>query len=209
MHAAGSPAFVCAHARDTEVAPLLAEMRALAGKPHFDLVQTLRLLQDWTDADKKAAPLKAVQLLAWADGFARGELAGELYPDVAAALRFWHAAGIRLYVYSSGSIEVQRLMLAHTGHGDLTPLFSGFLDSHVGGKLDHGSYHVIAAAIDAAPPNILLVSDRSAELDAARLAGWRTTIVDRGEVRCRRAPPIRSCVASTRWSAGGWRRRKS
>ena len=149
--------------------------------PHFDLTQTRRLLQDWTDADKKAAPLKALQLLAWADGFARGELAGAVYPDVAAALAYWHAAGIRLYVFASGSVEVQRLVLGHTPQGDLTPLFSGFFDSHVGGKLDYGSYDVIAAAIDTAPPSILFLSDRSAELDAARLAGWRTTAVDRGE----------------------------
>jgi enolase-phosphatase E1 len=174
-------AFVAAHADDAEVAPLLAEARTLAGKEHFDLEQTVRLLQGWIDADKKATPLKTLQGLIWADGFARGELVGDVYADAAAALRRWHEVGIRLYVYSSGSVQAQRLVFGHTPHGDLTALFSGFFDTRVGGKLDQASYHVIAAAIDTAPGNILFLSDHTGELDAARIAGWRTTALDRGE----------------------------
>jgi enolase-phosphatase E1 len=173
--------FVTARADDAEVAPLLAEARALAGKGDFDVAQTVRLLQDWIDADKKATPLKTLQGLIWADGFARGELVGDVYADAATGLRRWHAAGIRLYVYSSGSVQAQRLVFGHTPHGDLTPLFSGFFDTRVGGKLDQASYHVIAAAIDTPPANILFLSDHTGELDAARIAGWRTTALDRGE----------------------------
>jgi enolase-phosphatase E1 len=175
-------AFLRKRADDSEVAPLLHEARALAGKLHFDLGQTVRLLQDWIDADKKATPLKTLQGLIWADGFARGELVGDVYADAAAGLRRWHQAGIRLYVYSSGSVQAQRLVFGHTPHGDLTSLFSGFFDTRVGGKLDQASYHVIAAAIDTPPANILFLSDHTGELDAARLAGWRTTALDRGEV---------------------------
>jgi enolase-phosphatase E1 len=173
--------FVSKHADDTEVAQLLAEARALAGKEHFSLDQTIRLLQGWIDADKKATPLKALQGLIWTDGFRQGELVGDIYADVAAALSRWHEAGMRLYVYSSGSVQAQRLVFGHTPHGDLTPLFSGFFDTRVGGKLDQASYHVIAAAIDTAPARILFLSDHTGELDAARIAGWQTTALDRGE----------------------------
>ena len=173
--------FVEVHSDDVEVAPLLTEARALAGKEHYDREQTVRLLQGWIDADKKATPLKTLQGLIWADGFARGELVGDVYADAAAALRRWQQAGIRLYVYSSGSVQAQRLVFGHTRHGDLTALFSGFFDTRVGGKLDQASYHVIAAAIDTAPGNILFLSDHTGELDAARIAGWRTTALDRGE----------------------------
>ena len=143
--------YVEAHEHDPEVAALLAETRALAGRPDFDTPRTIRLLQDWIDADKKATPLKALQGLIWEDGFAQGELIGDVYPDVPAALRRWHDAGIRLYVYSSGSVQAQRLVFGYTPFGDLTPLFSGFFDTRVGAKLEQASYRVIAAAIDTQP----------------------------------------------------------
>ena len=173
--------FLATRGEDPDIAPLLAEARALAGLTDFDLAATVRLLQGWIDADKKATPLKTLQGLIWEDGFARGELVGDVYADAAAGLRRWHQAGIRLYVYSSGSVQAQRLVFAHTPHGDLAPLFSGFFDTRVGGKLDQASYHVIAAAIDTEPGEILFLSDHVGELDAARHAGWHTTALDRGE----------------------------
>ena len=39
----------------------------------------------------------------WAGGFARGELKGELFADVPDALAQWRGAGIKTYIYSSGS----------------------------------------------------------------------------------------------------------
>jgi enolase-phosphatase E1 len=173
--------FVAAHADDAEVASLLAEARALSGRPDYDRDQTVRLLQGWIDADKKATPLKALQGLVWQDGYSRGELVGDVYADAADYLRRWHAAGIRLYVYSSGSVQAQRLIFGYTPHGDLTPLFSGFFDTRIGGKLDQASYHAIAAAIDTPPAQMLFLSDNAGELDAARLAGMRTWCLDRGE----------------------------
>lgn len=173
--------FVAAHAEAAEVAPLLAEARALAGRPDDNLEQTVQLLQGWIDADKKATPLKTLQGLIWEDGYTRGELVGDVYADAAAGLRRWHEAGIRLYVYSSGSVQAQKLIFGHTLHGDLTPLFTGYFDTRVGGKLETASYHVIAAAIDTEPGEILFLSDNVGELDAARMAGWQTTALDRGE----------------------------
>ena len=98
-----------------------------------------------------------------------------------AALRRWHDAGIRLYVYSSGSVQAQRLVFGYTPFGDLTPLFSGFFDTRVGSKLEQASYRVIAAAIDTEPGEILFLSDHVGELDAAQSAGLRTAALDRGE----------------------------
>jgi enolase-phosphatase E1 len=174
-------AFVNSHADEPVIAALLAETRALAGRPEFDTPRTIRLLQDWIDADKKATPLKTLQGLIWDDGFKRGELVGDVYPDVPPALRRWHDAGIRLYVYSSGSVQAQRLVFGYTRFGDLTPLFSGYFDTRVGPKLEQASYRVIAAAIDTMPGEILFLSDHTGELDAAQAAGLRTTALDRGE----------------------------
>ena len=140
--------FIESHAADPAVAALLAEARALAGRADFDTPRTIRLLQDWIDADKKATPLKTLQGLIWDDGFRRGELVGDVYPDVPPALRRWHDAGIGLYVYSSGSVQAQRLVFGYTPFGDLTPLFAGYFDTRVGSKLEPASYRVIAAAVD-------------------------------------------------------------
>ena len=165
--------FVENHADDPEVAALLAEARALAGRADFDTPHTIRLLQDWIDADKKATPLKTLQGLIWDDGFRRGELVGDVYPDVPPALRRWHDAGIKLYVYSSGSVQAQRLVFGYTPFGDLTPLFSGYFDTRVGSKLEQASYRVIAAAIDTPPGEILFLSD--ARRRTGRRAGGGAT----------------------------------
>ena len=90
-------------------------------------------------------------------------------------------AGIGLYVYSSGSVQAQRLVFGYTPFGDLTPLFAGYFDTRVGSKLEPASYRVIAAAVDSPPGEILFLSDAVAELDAAQAAGLRTTALDRGE----------------------------
>jgi enolase-phosphatase E1 len=174
--------YVGDHGAEPAVQAALAETRELAGRPELDAEGTVRLLLDWIDADKKAGPLKALQGMIWDEGFARGELLGDVYADAAEALRRWHAAGYRLYVYSSGSVQAQKLVFGHTPFGDLTPLFSGYFDTRVGGKLEAGSYRVIAGAIDLVPANILFLSDHTGELDAARYAGFVTVALDRGEV---------------------------
>ena len=76
----------------------------------------------------------------------------------------------------------QKLVFGHTPFGDLTALFSGYFDTRVGGRLEAGSYRVIAGAIDLEPASILFLSDHFGELDAARHAGFVTIALDRGEV---------------------------
>ncbi|WP_428374793.1 acireductone synthase [Lichenicoccus sp.] len=128
----------------------------------------------WMDQDAKVTPLKALQGIAWADGYADGSLQGELYPDVAAALRAWHAAGVRLAVYSSGSQAAQRLIFGHTPDGDLCVLFSAFLDTRIGGKREVSSYATAASSLETVPTRMLFLSDVEAELDAAAGAGLLT-----------------------------------
>jgi enolase-phosphatase E1 len=79
-----------------------------------------------------------------------------------------------LYVYSSGSVHAQKLLFAHTDFGDLTPLFSGYFDIHIGGKQQSASYKHIADSIALPAEQLLFLSDISAELDAAKSAGLAT-----------------------------------
>lgn len=157
--------FLRDHAADAEVAALLREV------PGDDKAAQLRA---WMAADVKATPLKALQGLIWRQGYAAGALRGHLWPDVAPALRAWHAAGVPLAVYSSGSEEAQRLLFRHSEAGDLEGLFQGFHDTRMGAKREAASYTRIAAAWGAAPAEVLFLSDVAEELDAARAAGMAT-----------------------------------
>ncbi len=140
-----------------------------------DLAQYLA----WMDADAKVTALKDVQGRIWGEGYATGELVGNVYPDAAGALRRWHDEGIRLAVFSSGSIAAQKLIFGHSDQGDLAALFSGWFDTTTGPKREAGSYARIADALGERPQDILFLSDTAAETDAARAAGMRTLLIDR------------------------------
>lgn len=129
--------------------------------------------------DRKSTGLKALQGLIWEEGYRSGEIRGHLFPDVAPALARWHAAGIRLRVFSSGSVQAQRLLFGHSEAGDLTPYFEGFHDTTTGPKQEPDSYRAIAAAFDLPAEEILFLSDVRGELNAAREAGMETGMLVR------------------------------
>lgn len=163
------PGFLQAHADDPEVVRHLAEVRRLVpGRPE------LQTLLRWTDQDAKITPLKALQGMVWREGYAEGGLAGAVYADVPPALRRWSAAGLRLYCFSYGSTEAQRLIVGHSAAGDLSGLFSGFFDTCIGGKREPESFSRLAIGMGLPPAEILYLSDVEAELDAAATAGMRT-----------------------------------
>lgn len=159
--------YVARHA--DAVAPLIAQVPG-------DAVETLT---GWIDADRKEPVLKQLQGMIWAEGYADGALVGHVYPDAAAALRRWHGEGLRLFVYSSGSVAAQKLIFGHSSAGDLTPLFSGWFDLSSGSKLEAASYAGIAASIGEPAAAILFLSDNPAEIAAADAAGMATAQVAR------------------------------
>jgi len=132
----------------------------------------LENLLGWMDRDEKVTALKAIQGMIWEEGYASGEIVAELYPEVPGLLRGWARAGIKLFVYSSGSVPAQRLLFGHTAAGDLTGLFQGFFDTRVGAKRDASSYAAIARGTNMTPGEVLFLSDVEAELDAAAEAGF-------------------------------------
>lgn len=173
---AAMPGLLAERAADPAVRAALAEIAGLAPG-----VAPLAQLNAWMDRDEKIGPLKTLQGLAWAEGYRTGALRAALYPDVLPALRCWHAAGLRLAVYSSGSEAAQRLIYGHTTEGDVTGLFDGFYDLSMGGKRDAASYRAILARAGWAPGRTLFLSDIVAELDAASEAGLRTCQLVRPE----------------------------
>lgn len=168
-------AYVAAHRAEPAVAEALLDAAREAGEPpDADDATVLAHLHRWIAEDRKSTPLKALQGLVWSEGYARGELRGHVYPDAAAGLRRWHAAGLALYVYSSGSVPAQKVLFGSSEHGDLTSLFSGYFDTTTGPKREPASYAAIARAIDLEPGEIVFLSDVDAELDAARASGLQT-----------------------------------
>jgi enolase-phosphatase E1 len=128
------------------------------------------------DQDRKSTPLKALQGRIWAAGYARGELTGEVFPDVPAAFARWAAQGLGVGIFSSGSVLAQQLIFRHSSAGDLTRFISGYFDTTTGAKADRESYRRIASSMGIEAAGALFVSDVTSELDAARLAGMQTRL---------------------------------
>ena len=165
--------FVRPRATEPAVRKELDAVRGLAGKD-LGTEELVAQLIRWIDEDKKVTPLKALQGMIWEDGYKKGDFKGHMYEDAVRNLRRWQAQGIRLYVFSSGSVQAQKLLFGYSDFGDLTPLFSGYFDTTIGNKREAEAYRKIVAAIGLPPVEILFLSDIREELDAARAAGMQT-----------------------------------
>jgi enolase-phosphatase E1 len=165
--------YVRNHLDDPQVKPLLEDVCKEAGSS-LSTEQIIAQLIQWIDEDKKVTPLKSLQGLIWEAGYRQGDFKGHLYADAATNLKAWKDAGLELYVYSSGSVYAQKLLFGHTEYGDLTPLFSGYFDTHIGGKKEKQSYDNIAGQLAIPANQLLFLSDIKEELDAAKAAGFQT-----------------------------------
>lgn len=168
------PAFVETHGSQPEVQHWLHEAAREAGLVEASRQDVIELLLRWIDEDRKSTALKALQGMIWKDGYEAGDYRAHIYPEVAARLRGWRANGLRIYVYSSGSVPAQQLFFRHSEAGDLGLLFAGYFDTETGPKREPESYRRIAEAIDEQPRHLLFLSDIVEELDAARAAGFHT-----------------------------------
>jgi len=173
--------FLGAHGAEPEVEEIQAAVAEEGGVDAADLDAVVATLERFIDEDRKWTPLKTLQGLIWAQGYADGALQGHIYDDAVTALKRWHDAGLALYVYSSGSVAAQQLLFGHSLAGDLTHLFSGYFDTRVGPKRTLGSYQAIAATLELPGDAIMFLSDVVEELDAARAAGLKTALLVRPE----------------------------
>jgi len=179
--------FLRAHAQEPRVRREIEEARNVCGQ-NMNEAQVAEQLIQWIDEDKKITPLKALQGMIWEDGYKRHAFKGHMYDDAVRNLKKWRSAGIALYVFSSGSVQAQKLLFAHTEYGDLTPLFAGYFDTNVGDKREAASYRKIAETIGLLPRDVLFLSDIKEELDAARAAGMQTVWLVRDGVLETTAP---------------------
>jgi enolase-phosphatase E1 len=152
--------------------------RTITMSPEEAIPKFLEYIYWLMDLDRKSTALKSLQGKIWKTGFESGELKGTLFADVPKALERWASEGC-VAIYSSGSVEAQRLLFRYSIFGDLTPLISDYFDTRVGAKRAGASYLAIADVLKAAAGDVLFFSDVVAELDAAREAGCQTRLVVR------------------------------
>jgi len=177
------PGFVTENREAPAVAEQLDAVAAKSGVDRQDVEGLVEVLQQWIREDRKETSLKALQGMVWEQGYQQGELKGHIYPDAADYLQRWHDRGLRLFVYSSGSVKAQKLIFGFTTEGDFTPFFSGYFDTRIGGKKDADSYRNILKELGVEPGTVLFLSDVEAELEAAEAAGMKTAwLVREGEL---------------------------
>ena len=128
----------------------------------------------WCQTDRKHPALKEAQGIVWKLAYEKGEVKGHFYEDVLPALQSWTAQGLKLGIYSSGSVGAQKLIVAYSIFGDISAYFSNYFDTAVGHKREIQSYQNIQQSLNIPAENILFLSDITQELDAAKAAGMQT-----------------------------------
>ncbi len=157
--------------------PELGQLFAQTQKQSPD--EVIQLLKSWINADKKEGILKQIQGKIWKRAFESGQIRAHVYPDVSKKWNEWKDHGIKVYIFSSGSIEAQQLLFRFSEMGDLTGFIDGYFDTATGPKKDPESYRMIARVVQLPPKEMLFLSDVPAELDAARDAGLQTVLIVR------------------------------
>lgn len=148
-------------------------------KPEEEKDSLLKNVLWQMDNDRKTGALKQLQGHMWREAYETGAVKAHIYEDVPKAFESWKNDGRKIYVYSSGSVEAQKLLFGHSVYGDLLKYFSGFFDTEVGTKQESDSYKNILSKIDEEPSNVIFLTDVVKEAAAAKEAGLSTVIVIR------------------------------
>jgi enolase-phosphatase E1 len=169
------------HADDPDVAGARAQAIEEAGlATEADDEAVVAALHRFLDEDVMSTPLKTLQGQIWAEGFRRGEISSHFFDDVIPKLRAWHAAGIAIAVFSSGSVTSQRPWFEHSPAGDLTPLVMAYFDTvNAGPKKERGSYEHIASQLGRQAGDLVFFTDHPDEVRAAADAGWQVVAFSR------------------------------
>jgi len=146
------------------------------GSTHDQIESIVSYVHWLIERDRKSTGLKSLQGKIWRQGYTDGTLKAPVFADVAPALVRWRNEGLKICIFSSGSLVAQQLLFAHTELGDLTHLIDWYFDTTTGLKTATDSYRQIASALRRAEEDILFISDLVAELDAASAAGMKTLL---------------------------------
>lgn len=168
------PDFIKQNQNNVLVDNCISDVKDIALEPEASLDRVVEILQQWIDEDRKATPLKTLQGLIWKQGYDKGEFKGHIFPDFIDAIKQFKAENLRVYSFSSASVDAQKLLFSHSDGGDLTEYFNGHFDTRTGHKLFKQAYSNIINTISLKPKQVLFISDLLEELKAAEQAGLRT-----------------------------------
>ena len=128
----------------------------------------------WCKEDRKVTPLKFLQGVIWEEGYLAGTLVSHVYDDVPHSLKEWYDNKIELAIFSSGSVEAQKLIFKFANQGDLSNYLSAYFDTVTGPKRETNTYKIIADQLQFPASSILFLSDIREELMAADEVGMQT-----------------------------------
>jgi len=163
-----------------EIKEILKQVQEIEGRNMSD-EEVVQVLKKWIDEDRKITPLKDIQGYIWKEGFETGKIKAPVYEDAYRKMKEWKEKGLKLYIYSSGSVQAQKLFFSHTEKGNILDFFDGHFDTKIGGKKDRESYKKIAESIGLPPEEVLFLSDNPDEIKAAASAGMKVYRLVRAE----------------------------
>lgn len=144
----------------------------------MDINDCASVVKYMVENDLKVASLKAMQGRMWRAGYEKGDIKGHVYADFVPMLQWMQNHGVKVYIYSSGSVEAQKLLFGYSDQGNLAESLEGHFDiSTSGSKKEAQSYTNIASDLGIAAADVVFCSDSEDELKAARQAGIRHTIM--------------------------------
>jgi enolase-phosphatase E1 len=143
--------------------------------------EIIDLLLKWSLEDKKITPLKTLQGILWEEAYKSGEIKGHVFEDVKPSFEKWKNLGLFIGIFSSGSIQAQKLLFGYSNYGDLSVYLSNYFDTTTGQKRESTTYTKISQILELKPSEILFLSDIVEELQAADDAGFQTTLILREE----------------------------
>ncbi|XP_044263789.1 enolase-phosphatase E1 [Tribolium madens] len=148
------------------------------GDANLDLAAAVERVKALTQEDSSNKGLKTLQGLIYKDGYEKGELKAHVFDDVPEAFETW-AKNRRIAVYSTGSVDSQKLLFSNTVKGDLSAHISKYFDQSVGPKTEAESYKTIAKETGAKPEEIVFITDDPKEATAAKSGGLATVLMIR------------------------------
>ena len=173
------PTFIRANRQKNSVRKELNEVAKISDIPSHNVEALITKLIEWMKADKKTTPLKSLQGMIWKKGYKNADYKAHIYNDAIQKLVEWREKNIKIFVYSSGSIQAQKLFFQYSLYGDARSLFNDYFDTTIGIKKNQDSYKKISQAIGISSGQILFLSDIESELNAAKNVGYDTCWVIR------------------------------
>lgn len=145
----------------------------------LDIEKATKLLQQMTLDNEENKGLKTLQGMIYKKGYEDGELKAHVFEDVVSSLEMWSKSR-KIAIYSTGSVEAQKLLFAHTEKGDLSASIHKYFDQTViGSKIESTSYEKIIKDLEMSAEQLLFITDNAEEAEAAKTAGLQVAIVKR------------------------------